>query len=222
MRENLFGDTINPSTIYYLMIFAFIIAVRFFTTYKSNRPIKEIMFVSLEIVYSCVGLAILLLSESTKADLSAVFAIYVVLLVIAAFLEASREDFREKTAYLIAHCTLIGLVVIATIYLNQTTLYQRAPKSDAHEQMAKKEYRVSVPYYDLSLRYYLGNKLGTRKLVYIAHVKDTSIKSAIEQAKLQFWDKDTVQTNPFDPKRVKSPSELMVDSDEIIAEELRH
>jgi len=220
MSNNIFGNSVNPNTVYYLVIYVIIIGVRFFKIY-GQRNWREYFFVSLDFVYSSVGITILLLTETSKESLGAVFIIYCLLLIVAVFLDALGEKFTLQGRF-VAHLIVIAFVLSGAIYLNQTILFNEAPKVLEPEKPATKKYSVSIPYYDLTLRSYVGDRMGSRKLSYITNIEGNSRSDAIEHAKAGFWDSSNTDVVPFDAKRKKGQDTLIVDTDDIVAEEAQH
>lgn len=199
----------DPRLVGYLILYLFIIAVRYFKVVPEirNNPgkfnYKHVFFVSLEILYTAAGLATLLVAN--RPDwITPIITGYSFLLVVSVFVEASSEHFTDRWR-LGAHLGLIAVVVLGTIFTFQSLLAQdpaaASRDSDGRERFL---YRVAVPYVDLTLDQFLGrDRLGDRRFVFTVQVKATSARAAEEAARALFW-KDTTVARPYDRKRSKS------------------
>jgi hypothetical protein len=216
---------VNPNTIYYLLIYAIIVVLRFFKMYRQvksgteGRNWRHYCFVALEFVYSSAGIVILLLTAAPQWA-SVIIMAYIVLLLVSAFLDAMGDDFPEGTR-LLANVSIILIVSVLSVTFNQTVLFSKAPQTSRASDKSPatlREYVVAVPYIDYTLRRHLGERLGERMLVFVTAVKASTRDEAVAAAKRQFWDENNSAVTPFDPKRPKTPQTVFLDADRIIVE----
>ena len=216
---------INPNTVYYLLIYVIILVVRFFKIHHSVKNQEEgtnrrhYWFVGLELVYYSVGIIILLMSSAPQWA-SVTITAYIVLLLVSAFLDAQGPEFAEGKR-LWANLAIIAVVATFSTVFNQTLLFPKPPQGIGAQDKAAavtREYRVAIPYSDYSLRRYLGDRLGDRMLVFVTTVTAPGRNEAVAAARRQFWDEKNESIAPFDPKRPKTPQNIAVDDDRIVAE----
>ncbi len=199
----------DPRLVGYLILYLFIIAVRYFKVVPSIRKnpqqynYKHVFFVSLDILYTAAGLATLLVAN--RPDwIAPIITGYSFLLVVSVFVEASSEHFTDRWR-LGAHLGLITVVVVGTVFTFQSLLGQgsgtAARDSDGRETYP---FRVAVPYVDLTLDQFLGrDRLGDRRFVFTVELRANSARAAEEAARALFW-RDTTVARPYDKKRAKS------------------
>jgi len=207
----LFSGSINPETIYYLFIYAFIIFVRFTKIYGQNKPWQEYFFISLEFVYSSVGIVIVLMTQAEQNSLSAVFIIYCFILMVSVFLDAN--DKFSLNMRVAGHLFIIGTVITSAIYFNQTLLFPKEIKTETRVA----QYLVSVPYYDLAARAYVGDKFGTRKFVYISKTMASNPADAVRNAQADFHAHANEIALQVDPRRKRNADDLVIDTNDILA-----
>jgi ABC-type Na+ efflux pump permease subunit len=217
--------SINPNTVYYLLIYTIILVLRFFKIYRdirrgiAGRNWRHYFFVGLELVYSSAGIVILLLT-AIPLWASVIIMSYIVLLLVAAFLDAMGEDFPEGQR-LKANVAIILIVIILSISFNQTVLFSKATQlsgTSTKQAAIPHEYTVAIPYSDYTLRKYVGERLGNRMLVFSTTVTATDRDEAVRAAKRVFWDDKNEDVTPFDQKRTKTPQNILVDGDRIVVE----
>lgn len=214
---------INPNTLYYLLIYLIILMVRFFKTYRQVKAKtdgktgpQQYFFVSLEFVYSSVGIVILLLATAPQWAPVTIVA-YIVLVLCSAFLDAMGEDFPVG-GRLAANIVIMSIVAVLSVVFNQGLLYPKTATASA-EKPPEHEYVVAIPYTDYSFRKYVGERrFGDRELVFVTPAKGPSRSEAVLDAQRQFWDEKNASVEPFDPSRPKTPQTLVIDRDRIVTE----
>jgi len=167
---------------------------------RSN--LKNVGFVSLDIIYTAAGLATLLVA-SRPDWVAPIVAGYILLLVFSAFLDARGEYFTDARR-LAAHVVVIAVIVLATVYTFQFAL-QGDPNTARDERgQTAYQFRVALPYIDHTLDQYIGrDRLEGRRLVYTVEVVASSRRAAEEKARSRFWT-DTTAAQPYDRRRSKS------------------
>ncbi len=167
--------------IYYLFLFFLVIIIRFFklkNTYKDkfSENWKEVLFSSLEIVYTASGVVIALLLNVTKHWIAPVVIVYLVIVIFSALLEMSNENFgnRIKTNL---HLIIILIVISSTIItyskvLPKVDINGTPLKTNLITKPQKKDFTIIIPYYDNSLIRHVGNKnLKETPLIFETHIR---------------------------------------------------
>lgn len=215
---------INPNTIYYLIVYALIFAMRYFKIHtevknKTNGTTWRNYFsVGLEFVYSSLGLMILLAAASHRWGYI-IFAGFLLVFYITSQFEAKLSEWSPKTA-VVVNIIVVLVIIAGTTVANQTVLYtdRDAPKAATPTIPAAHRYSVAIPYFDYTLRKYVGDNFGARRLSYVTDVTAHSREEAMSAAISKFWDKANVDVEPYDQKRQKGPDDLIVQTDGIVIE----
>jgi len=152
------------NVIYYLFLFLLVIIIRFFklkNTYKQDFKYKwkEVMFISLEIVYTASGIVIALLLNVEKNWIASVVMIYLVIVIFSAQLDMSNENLSTNVKTIL-HSIIILIVLVGT-YM---TYNKVIPKVDINGNTNKvlqdtvltKNYTIIIPYNDYSLSKHIG------------------------------------------------------------------
>lgn len=167
--------------IYYLFLFFLVIIIRFFklkNTYKDkfSENWKEVLFSSLEIVYTASGVVIALLLNVTKHWIAPVVIVYLVIVIFSALLEMSNENFGNKVKTNL-HLIIILIVISSTIItyskvLPKVDINGTPLKTNLITKPQKKDFTIIIPYYDNSLIRHVGNKnLKETPLIFETHIR---------------------------------------------------
>jgi hypothetical protein len=217
----------EPGAIYYLILYALIIILQFFKTFPlvKDDPQKynwrNYFYVSLEVVYSSAGVAILLLAQ-LKNWIGVIMMVYIVLVVIGSFLDPVGVRFRNNTR-LALHIIIIAFIVVITIVSYDKLL----PKSNHEEEKTKaqvlpaKHFKVALPYIDQTLYKYVGaGRMQGEHLYFSASVDAQSRDEAVLKAK-ELAIGDTGQSiKVFMPSPKGKQADLQIILQEAISEEL--
>lgn len=205
----------EPGAIYYLVLYALIIVLQFFKTYPGVREKRDKLnwrhyfFVSLEVVYTSAGVAILLVAQQ-KEWIAVIMMVYVMLVVISSFLNTVGAEFKDNTRLAI-HILIITIIVGTTVFSYAKLLPSSLPQSKEPV-----DYIVTVPYRDLTLEKHVGPRMGEKKLLYRTTVKGASPNDAITNAKEKALSNGQDSITPFDSKQRASQAVILI-SDEAMA-----
>jgi len=197
------------SAIYYLILFAIIFVVKTFKVIKQKKTDSKVHFyevlnVSLEIVYTASGLVIALILNVNRSWIPAVFAGYVVILIISAFLEVMQEYFKDFQKGLF-NALIIVFMVAATVY----SYSQIIPKVDISGninpekiQPTPKNYTIIIPYMDHTLAKHIGyNKMIGKTFFYEYNINalrpDSLAIIALEQIRQDTLVKPIIQQKVY-------------------------
>ena len=219
---------ISSSTIYYLLLYGVIFAIRYFKLKKEFKfqdpsipePIKinpkQVFFVSIDILYSAAGFVIILINNNK--DWTPVILLAYALLVLVSSNLSSLEDRFGDTQKLTIHISIIAIVILATFFTFYTVENKnRACQNDKIQIDSIYHYRIAIPYVDKSLINHLGyDKVGDKKFIYYTDVNSINENIGIEQAISNFW-KDTLISPLIVKKNDLKKQLLKIDKDFIIA-----
>jgi hypothetical protein len=201
--------SLNPNTVYYLLIYAIIVISRYFKMYgqvKSGRADwRYYWFISLEFVYSTAGVVILLITRA-PTWVSAIVLGYVLLLLASAFIDAMGDSFTEWRRFC-WNLVIVTIVLVFSVAFNQTVL-KPLPSGPPP---ASRDYMVAIPYRDATMA---NLRLGDRETVYVATVSARSSEEAIKFGVDKFWQGvtpyNTNAKHPVNPKNVLFPDIGMI------------
>jgi len=205
----------QPGAVYYLILYAIIIALQFFKLFKQvkTEPDKyswrNYFYVSLQVVYTSAGVAVLLVAQ-LRDWMAVIMVAYLLLVLISSFLDTVGAEFRDNTRVTV-HLIIIASVTAITIISYQKVLPKSAPPSMA------RHYKVALPYMDNTLaRYVSPDRMGDRLLYFSTSVDAPSRAEARDMA----LRKTGGSIKPFKPSRKGNPSDVVVLSDQAVIEEL--
>ena len=216
----------QPGTIYYLILYALIVILQFFKTFPlvKEEPDKyswrNYFYVSLQVVYTSAGVAILLFAQ-LRDWMAVIMMAYVVLVVISSFLDSVGAMFRENTRLAI-HGVIIAFVVITTIISYEKVLPKSTPKEDQKATVAVvHHYRVALPYLDRTLERHVGaGRMRDTLLYFSTSVEGASRREAVLKAKEMALGGDHGSIRPFNPSQKGDQSNVQVLSEQAIVEEV--
>lgn len=207
---------IAPNTLYYLVLYSVVIAVRFFKLRKeedgpgwNKHTRREVLHVGLEIVYTASGLVILLLND-LRDFAPFIFVAYVLVVLASSQMESMEEKFTKNQVF-VTHFIILIVVVVTTVGYFQTKHAQAT--AAAGDAKTARQYRVIIPYIDIGLREHVGAPFGTRELVFVADVAATDASAAKRAAK----DRMAREVVPFETARKKAtPTNIIPNADGIV------
>lgn len=214
----------SPSAIYYVLLYFFIFLLRFFKVYPQVRDFPaqynkwHYGFVSLEIVYTAAGVTILLLA-SRPEWIAVIMLSYALLLVTSSYLDTVGARFPDKVRFG-AHILIILLVVSATLFAFSSVL-EDPTAAKTREIRKATQYRVAIPYVDLTLDRHLGGgKLAGILFGYFTTVEAVSREEAVAKADEQFRGSGEKSVRLFKPNREKDAYNVSTQPQAIVVERL--
>ena len=217
----------QPGAIYYLILYALIIVLQFFKTFPlvKDEPDKynwrNYFYVSLQIVYTSAGVAILLFAQ-LRDWMAVIMMAYVVLVVISSFLDPVGAKFRENTR-LALHLVIIAFIVISTVISYEKVLPKSIPKEDQKKATAAMthHYKVALPYLDRTLARHVGpGRMGDTLLYFSTSVEAASRGDAVLKAIEIALSNDHGSIRPFKPSQKGNQADVQVLSQQAIVEEV--
>lgn len=211
---------IAPNTLYYLVLYSVVIAVRFFKLRKDEdgpgwhkHTRREVFHVGLEVVYTSSGLVILLLND-LRDFAPFIFVAYVLVVLASSQMESMEEKFTPNQVFGTHLVILIAVIATTVVYFQG----KQNRAMEVHDRSkAPSHYRVAIPYQDFGLREHVGAAFGARELVYITDVTATDPFDARTNARAQMA-KEIV---PFETNRKKAnPNSVVPYLDRIIVTQL--
>lgn len=218
----------QPGAIYYLILFALILILQFFKTFPlvKDEPDKynwrNYFYISLEVVYTGAGIAILLFAQ-LKEWMAVIMMAYVVLVVISSFLDPVGAKFRENTR-LALHLLIIVFVITVTLVSYAKVL----PKTICEQPQAKKstvlpvfKFKVALPYVDRTLEKHVGvGRMRDTLLYFSTTVEGTSRSEAVLKAKEIALSNERGSIKPFNSTQMGATPIIQVTSDLAIVEQI--
>lgn len=217
----------QPGAIYYLILYALIIVLQFFKTFPlvKDEPEKynwrNYFYVSLQVVYTSAGVAILLFAQ-LRDWMAVIMMAYVVLVVISSFLDPVGVKFRANTR-LVIHLVIIVFVVITTIISYEKVLPKSTSKKDQRRATATmvRHYKVALPYIDRTLARHVGPSRIRDTLCYFStSVEGASRGDALLKAIEIALSNEHGSIRPFKPSQKGNQDDVQVLSGQAIVEEV--
>lgn len=208
---------------YYLLFYASIIIVRYFKTVRlvKEKPNdynwKHYFFVSLEVIYTSAGVAILLLAQQ-QTWIGVIMIIYFILLITSASVDTAGigDNYR-----LFVHLGIIILIAFATILSYERFLPKSCEDTASSKHVVSmKHYYVMIPYQDLGFEKHVGvSKLKGRFLVYFTNVTAITRNDALRIAKVESMKGGKTSISPFIPKATLSTN-IILDTEDAAVEDV--
>jgi len=217
----------QPGAIYYLILYALIIVLQFFKTFPlvKDEPEKynwrNYFYVSLQVVYTSAGVAILLFAQ-LRDWMAVIMMAYVVLVVISSFLDPVGVKFKANTR-LVIHLVIIVFVVITTIISYEKVLPKSTHKEDQRRATANmvRHYKVALPYIDRTLARHVGPSRIRDTLCYFStSVEGASRGDALLKAIEIALSNEHGSIRPFKPSQKGNQDDVQVLSGQAIVEEI--
>jgi hypothetical protein len=217
----------QPGAIYYLILYALIIVLQFFKTFPlvKDEPDKynwrSYFYVSLQVVYTSAGVAILLFAQ-LRDWMAVIMMAYVVLVVISSFLDPVGVKFRENTR-LALHLVIIAFIVITTIISYEKVLPKSTPKEDQKKATAAMvhHYKVALPYLDRTLARHVGpGRMRDTLLYFSTSVEGPSRGDAVLKAIELALSNEHGSIRPFKQSQKGNQDDVQVLSEQAIVEEV--
>jgi hypothetical protein len=214
---------LQPGAIYYLLLYVLIIAIHFFKTFSKVKDEperfnwKHYFFVSLEVVYTSAGVAILLVAEAKGQWQAVIMMGYVAFVVITSFLDTVGSRFHENTRVGIS-----ALIIVLVVAGTSISYAKFLPKGD---EVQKKQYSVALPYLDRALENHVGaDKMYGKRLFYGTTVEGLSRSEAVEKAREDALSRAPKSISPFTtskhPTTQPAFQSIVLFIDDVVVEEL--
>jgi hypothetical protein len=219
---------IQPGAIYYLILYGIIILVQFSKTFTlvKDQPDRynwrDYFYVSLQIVYTSAGVAILLLLQLSREWMAVIMIAYVALVFISSILDHIGMRFRNNTRVFL-HLIIIAFVAFTTIFSYERFLPKSASKEDQQQKTVAMvhHYKVALPYVDLTLSRHLGpGKMLNTQLYFSTNVEGVSRDEAVLKAKEKALSNEHGSIRPFNPSKKGNQIDVRVLNEQAVVEEV--
>ena len=214
---------------YYLFLYLLVFFVRFLKLKKGLKVEndsnlkripkirkRELLYVSLEIVYTSAGFIIMFFQKQTNL-IGPLIIVYIILVMFSTSLDLMEDKFSEyeKALYnLLIILLIIGGTIYSIINIINPMIQQEHNNNNVHV------YSIAIPYYDQSLIQQLGfNKFSNQRLFYHINISAHNSQDAISKADSSFWADTTI--TPFLNKRKSDKKNILkIDNEQIVSEKL--
>jgi hypothetical protein len=221
----------QPGAIYYLSLFVLIITLQFWRTFQvvkdnpTEHTWREYFHVSLQVLYTSAGVAILLIGE-LKEWIPVIMMVYIGLVVSSSYLDTTGKKFKQSTQFAV-HVFIIIFVVIVTLYSYEKILPRKNIIKDIQKPVSAAaiahNYKVAFPYIDRTLVKHVGsNKMRETLLYFATIVKGTSRDDALLKAKLVALnvDNDNAAIRLFNPSQKGKEGKIQLFTEQSVVEDL--
>jgi hypothetical protein len=217
----------QPGAIYYLLLYIIIIVLQFWKTYPlvKEEPIKynwrNYFYVSLQVLYTSAGVAILLLAQ-LKDWMGVIMMAYVFLLLFSSFLDTVGAKFQQNIR-LVLHITIIALVLLTTVISYEKVLPKSVPGEDQKKATVAivHHYKIALPYLDRTLAKHVGEGRMRDTLLYFStSIDGASRGDAVLKAMELALNNQHGSIKPFMPSPKGIRDDIHVLSEQAIVEEV--